>query len=101
MYGINENVYTNLINYFRNNSEIELFVLFGSRAKGTANYNSDIDLCINCFGKNKGTIVEAMNNLVGIYSCDIVFADSLNEEIKNQISSSGIEIYKKQYKAGK
>jgi hypothetical protein len=44
-------------------------------------------------------IVEAINNLVGIYSCDIVFVDSLTEEIKNQISKSDIEIYKKLYKA--
>lgn len=35
-----------------------------------------------------------INDLIGIYSCDIVFLDSLNEEIEKQIKRDGIEIYK-------
>jgi predicted nucleotidyltransferase len=95
MYGINEKVYKNLINYFTNNTEIEKVILFGSRAKGMANFNSDMDLCINYLGINKGTIVEEINELIGIYSCDIVFENSLNKEIKDQIDNYGVEIYKK------
>ena len=33
MYGINENVYNNLINYFKKNTNITNVILFGSRAK--------------------------------------------------------------------
>ncbi|SHH19309.1 nucleotidyltransferase family protein [Clostridium grantii] len=95
MYGINEKVYKNLINYFTNNTEIKKVILFGSRAKGMANFNSDIDLCVNYLGVNKGSIVEDIDELIGIYSCDIVFENSLNEEIRNQIDSHGVEIYKK------
>lgn len=94
MYGINEKVYKSLIKYFENNSKIRKVILFGSRAKGTANINSDIDLCIDCLQKGRGTIVEEINDLIGIYSCDIVFLDSLNEEIEKQIKRDGIEIYK-------
>ncbi|MFR1904355.1 MAG: nucleotidyltransferase family protein [Clostridium neonatale] len=69
-------------------------VLFGSRAKGNYKYNSDIDLGILCDKKYKGTIAEELDELVGVLLLlDIVFADSINEEIKLQIEKYGIEIY--------
>lgn len=95
MYGINEKVYNNLLNYFKSNKEINKVILFGSRAKGNEALNSDIDLCIECSPNVRGSIVEYINELIGIYSCDMVFADKLNEEIKKQIQRDGIEIYKK------
>ena len=94
MYGIDEKVYKNLINYFENNINIEKVIIFGSRAKGTENINSDIDLCISYIGKSKGTIVEEINDVIGVYSCDIVFQDSLNGNIEKQIDRDGIEIYR-------
>ncbi|MCB2356052.1 nucleotidyltransferase domain-containing protein [Clostridium estertheticum] len=95
MYGIEKVVYTSLINYFQNNSYIEKVIIFGSRAKGIENINSDIDLCIGYIGKSKGIIVEEIDDIIGIYSCDIVFGDSLNENIEKQIARDGIEIYSK------
>lgn len=97
MYGIEKKVYKNLISYFQSNIDIERVIIFGSRAKGTENVNSDIDLCIGYIGKSKGTIVEEINDVIGIYSCDIVFLDSLNENIKKQIDRDGIEIYCRKY----
>ena len=93
MYGIDKKVYKSLINYFLNNNNIEKVIIFGSRAKGIENINSDIDLCVSYIGKSKGTIVEEINDVIGIYSCDIVFINSLNENIKKQIDRDGIEIY--------
>jgi predicted nucleotidyltransferase len=93
MYGIDKHVYKNLIYYFQNNTTIKKVIIFGSRAKGTENINSDIDLCISFIGKSKGTIVEEINDVIGVYSCDIVFLDSLNENIEKQIARDGIEIY--------
>ena len=93
MYGIEERIYKNLISYFNNNKYIKKVVLFGSRAKENYSYNSDIDLGILCDKKYKGTIAEGLDELVGIYSLDIVFLDSMNEEIKLQIEKYGIEIY--------
>jgi len=95
MYGIEKEVYKNLMNYFQDNSSINKVILFGSRAKQTENINSDIDLCIGFTGKSKGSIVEEINDVIGIYSCDIVFLDSLNENIEKQIARDGIEIYSK------
>ncbi|WP_298841842.1 nucleotidyltransferase domain-containing protein [Clostridium sp.] len=95
MYGIDKKVYKSLINYFLNNNNIEKVIIFGSRAKGIENINSDIDLCVSYIGKSKGTIVEEINDVIGIYSCDIVFINSLNENIEKQIDRDGIEIYSK------
>lgn len=94
MYGIEEKVYKKLTSYFENNKYIKKIVLFGSRAKGTYNYNSDIDLGILCDKKYKGTIAQDLDEIVGVYSLDIVFLDSMNEKIKLQIERDGIEIYK-------
>ena len=93
MYGIEDRIYKNLISYFNNNKYIQKVVLFGSRAKGNYKYNSDIDLGVLCDKKYKGTIAEELDEIVGIYSLDIVFLDSMNDEIKLQINKYGIEIY--------
>ncbi|MPQ42522.1 nucleotidyltransferase domain-containing protein [Clostridium tarantellae] len=93
MYGIEEVVYKNLICYFKNKDYIKKVVLFGSRAKGTNKYNSDIDIGILCDKKYKGTTAEDLDEIVGVYSLDIVFLDSMNDEIKVQIERDGIEIY--------
>lgn len=93
MYGIEEKIYKNLMSYFNSNKYIQKVVLFGSRAKGNYKYNSDIDLGILCDKKYKGTIAEELDELVGIYSIDIVFLDSMNDEIKLQIEKDGIVIY--------
>lgn len=95
MYGIENRVYENLIFYFKNKSYIEKVVLFGSRAKGNYNYNSDIDIAILCDRKYKGIIANDLDEIVGIYSLDIIFLDNMNVEIESQIKKYGIEIYKK------
>ena len=93
MYGIHESVYTKLMNYFENNIHIKKVILFGSRAKGNAEYNSDIDLAIDCDSFFKGTVVEEIDEIIGVYSSDIVFLDKVNGDIKDQIDAYGIEIY--------
>lgn len=93
MYGINEKVYSKLMDYFKANEEIKKVILFGSRAKGLEKSNSDIDLCIQCSPRVRGSVEACIDEIIGIYSCDVVFEDKLNEEIKNQIERDGIEIY--------
>ena len=95
MYGIHDKVYNDLLKYFNDNSNIYKVILFGSRAKGNAKYNSDIDLAIDCDKKYKGTIYEDIDELIGVYSCDIAFLDRINNELKDQIDKYGITIYEK------
>ncbi|EMI09975.1 nucleotidyltransferase domain-containing protein [Anoxybacillus gonensis] len=94
-YGISQNVFERLLAYFRSEEEIQRVVLFGSRAKGTARYNSDIDLCIDYTGKQKWKVIDAIDEIVGIYSFDVLFFDSLNKEIARQIERDGIVIYER------
>lgn len=93
MYGIHESVYSKLINYFEEKDYIEKVILFGSRAKGNYKYNSDIDLAILCDKLYKDTVVEEIEELIGVYSSDIVFLDQLTGDIKKQVDVYGIEIY--------
>lgn len=93
MYGINKNVYENLLKYFRKTQDIKRVILFGSRAKGNSRYNSDIDLCVECDRKSRSNVLDSIDDIVGIYSADILFFDSLNPEIKNEINKYGILIY--------
>lgn len=93
MFGIEERVYTNLMKYFTQSDYIKKVVLFGSRAKGNYKYNSDIDFGILCDRKYRGTVVEDIDEIIGVYSADIVFLDKMNDEIKLQINRDGIEIY--------
>lgn len=95
MHRINKNVFERLMAYFKSDKEIQKVILFGSRAKNTARHNSDIDLCIDYTGKQKGKIISDIDDLVGIYSCDVLFLDSLNKEIQQQIERDGIVIYEK------
>ncbi|ONI45022.1 hypothetical protein AN641_00955 [Candidatus Epulonipiscioides gigas] len=94
MYGINEQVYIKLQEYFEYTSGIEQVILYGSRAKGTHFYSSDIDICVTYTGKNKFDVINTLEDIVGVYSIDIVFADKLNQNLKQQIDKYGITIYK-------
>ncbi|MGL4798990.1 MAG: nucleotidyltransferase family protein [Cellulosilyticaceae bacterium] len=71
-------------------------ILFGSRAKGTSANNADIDLCIDCKGQSKGSLIFELEEIVGIYSLDIVFQDALGDEIAKQINRDGITIFTKE-----
>ncbi len=72
-------------------------ILFGSRAKGTANQHSDIDLAVE-LGKElshreKRKLREEVDRLAGIYSVDIVFMDELDEVFRDRILETGRVLY--------
>ncbi|MBB5326017.1 putative nucleotidyltransferase [Anoxybacillus tepidamans] len=94
-HGINKNVFERLIAYFQSEKEIQKVILFGSRAKDTARHHSDIDLCIDYKGKQKGKVISDIDDIVGVYSCDVLFCDSLNQEIERQIERDGMVIYER------
>lgn len=96
IYGIEEQVYERLMTYFKNNSQIQKVILFGSRAKNLEKLNSDIDLCITYTGDNKGTTIFELEECVGIYSLDVVFEGAIGETLKRQIDRDGKVIYKKE-----
>jgi predicted nucleotidyltransferase len=95
MYGIHEKVYKRLLDFFSNEYSINKVILFGSRSTNRATKESDIDLCIDYIGNSKGELVEIIEEKAGLYSCDIVFLNDLNNEIHEQINRDGIVIYEK------
>lgn len=95
MYGIHEKVYRQLMDYFHQHTGICKVLLFGSRAKGNAKNHSDIDLYIQTSQASKPAIMENIDEMIGVYSCDIVFEGQCSEELKKQIMRDGIVIYKK------
>ena len=95
MYGIHEKVYKRLLDFFANEYFINKVILFGSRSTNRATKESDIELCIDYIGSSKGELVEIIEEKAGLYSCDVVFFNDLNNEIHEQINRDGIVIYEK------
>ena len=97
MYGINERVYRNLINYFKCNIDVKTVILFGSRAKKNEKYNSDIDLCL--FGEKITHLIQAkvtmdIEEVNTPLSFDILnFNELTKEKLIENIKNEGIIIY--------
>jgi predicted nucleotidyltransferase len=81
---------------FRRYIDIERVVLFGSRAKGTARSNSDIDLAI--IGLDDDMSVEALaqelDELPMPYQFDVKSMTSIrNVQLRHHIERVGVEIF--------
>lgn len=74
-------------------------ILFGSRAKNKNQKFSDIDICL--VGANKPDhsslrkIKEQIDEILGIYSYDLIFWEEIDEDFKRIINNTGKVIYDK------
>lgn len=74
-------------------------IIFGSRAKNENKKFSDIDICV--VGANKPShtslrkIKEQIDEILGIYSYDLIFWEEIDEEFKKIINKTGKVIYDK------
>ncbi len=96
--GLSNEIIGMLNNVFRKYSDIKKVVLFGSRAKGTAKHNSDIDLAI--FGIDNDLFVESiaveLEELPLPYKFDVKsFASIKNSALCDHIERVGVSIYEK------
>ena len=66
-------------------------ILFGSRAKGTYNKHSDIDIAVdlNLPFRERRKLKKKLNQIAGIYTVDLVFLPSVEEDLKKIILSEG------------
>ena len=83
---------------FKGHTEIEQVILFGSRAKGTAKPNSDIDLAVK--GIEDDLLIEQiateLDELPLPYKFDLKAITSINNPaLKDHIERVGVMIYKK------
>lgn len=82
---------------FRRHAEITRVVLFGSRAKGTARPNSDIDLAVaGCAAPLQiEALAEELDQLPLPYLFDVQAIENVrNAKLAEHIKRVGIEIYR-------
>ena len=73
-------------------------ILFGSRARGDFNKNSDIDIAvdINLSFRGKRKLKEKIDAISGLYSVDLVFLDEAQNDLKEKILKEGKVLYAKE-----
>jgi len=82
------------IKNIQQNKEIELAVLFGSYARGTANKNSDIDVFIETKDRNLKKELELLNSRLSVKIGEYDRSSPLIKEIeKNHVIIKGAEIF--------
>ena len=97
-FGISEPSFHHLIETFRKHPQIEEVIIFGSRAKGTHEHGSDIDLAIKgegCDAKLAWDLSGVINERLPIpYFVDVVDLNSLKHEgLREHIARVGKTFY--------
>ena len=95
--GISEKSYNILLKYLRQNKELRYLWLHGSRAKGTALKNSDIDCISDIPFEKHNVFLQGLKNLQIPYNVDCVNINTTNEFEQNflkKIASDAKLIYR-------
>lgn len=98
-YGLTEQTVNKIQAVLAHFGEVEVAVLYGSRAKGNFKTGSDIDLTL--FGKQLSQhllndIAEALEELLLPYTIDLCIFDQLTHpELRDHIQRVGIVFYRK------
>jgi len=92
-YGLSEADLQNIVTVFKSNDRISSVILFGSRAKGTYNPGSDIDLALKGDNLNLNDILEAsvlLEELFLAFKFDLIIYDRIKEDaLRKHIDTSG------------
>lgn len=96
-YGIEEEVYHEMINIFKEIEEIQEVILFGSRAKNTYKQTSDIDLAIEVTQDSKKLLlIRKLDEIRCALKFDVLNIKHIkNEQLIYDIQNEGIRIYKR------
>lgn len=94
-FGLPQRTIDELLNYFKQKSEIEKVVIYGSRAKGTYHNGSDIDFAIWTDNhENISRILSELDDLQTPYMFDVTDYKALNHDgLKNSIDKFGKQFY--------
>ncbi|MCE5329161.1 nucleotidyltransferase domain-containing protein [bacterium] len=91
----------NLILLLTNKLNPEKILLFGSRAKNNGPSNSDFDIAVTGDKINFRDLMELeekIDEIAGLYSIDLIFMDSVEENFKNIILKTGKILYERKFK---
>lgn len=96
-YGIEEEVYKEILSVFSKIEQIRKVILFGSRAKGTYKLTSDIDLAVELTEDDKKLLlIRKLDELRCALKFDVLNVKQIkNEQLINDIRNEGIIIYEK------
>jgi predicted nucleotidyltransferase len=76
----------------------EKLILFGSRGKETASFNSDYDIAIDSERidlKEKRELREKIDQIIGLHKIDLVFLEEVDPGFKDIIHKTGKIIYER------
>jgi predicted nucleotidyltransferase len=96
MFDLPDRIKFRIINTLSKESTVEKAILFGSRARGNCNSNSDIDLALVGYGIPL-SLNTKLREAAGLYSLDIVRIEGLdNDSLMSNIIKDGVVIYGKE-----
>ncbi len=88
----------NIVKILKDELHPEKIILFGSRAKGNALFNSDYDIAVNSESislRDKRKLKEKVDSVIGLHKFDIVFLNEVDEGFRNIIEQKGKVIYER------
>ena len=96
-YGLPQTTLAQITAFFKTQTDITLVKIYGSRAKGTYEKGSDIDLAIYSEKNNITAHIKAgLEALPTPYLFDVTHYESLtHQDLKDHINEYGIIIFKK------
>ena len=88
----------NIVKILKDELYPEKLILFGSRGKGNALFNSDYDIAVSAesitlSGKRK--LKEKVDSIIGLHKIDIIFLNEVDEGFRNIIERKGKVIYER------
>lgn len=89
-------ILTEIVRICREVSEINEIILFGSRAKGTHMFKSDIDIALKGFGIDLEAIRDEVDEIDTLLKIDLVDLDTCkNKRLVEEVEKDGISLYRK------
>ena len=96
-FGLENKTLDKLVETISKSEAVTRAVIFGSRATGDYQYNSDIDIAIYTDGELYPGFKQDIDAAAGIYKTNIIIMEKLsNKELRQNIEQDGIEIYRRQ-----
>ena len=94
-FGLEDKKIKKIVSVFSKYEAVEKAVIFGSRARGDFEYNSDIDIAVYTNGESVTRLQSDLEEAVGIYKLNLIFMDELNnDQLRKNIERDGVELYR-------
>jgi len=92
------NILNSTIEILKDKLNPDKIILFGSRAKGKSKLHSDFDIAIEISKPDLRTrriIKEKIDDVSGLYSVDLIYLNSVDENFKNLVLKTEKTVYER------